>query len=102
MRGGLNLMSFEAGQQVIYDYNNRIGTITGKQRGDRWQVKFTDGDNLFIPAEKLQLVDDLEDMFKAFEERRFQTVEDLKRTLYKYRLSGNLTNIMYSNMLIIM
>ncbi len=88
-------MEFNSGQQVLYDYDNRIGTITGFRHGDRWQVKFNDGENMYIPGSKLTIV--IEDnMLSSFAAGRFQGIDDLKRIVYRYRLSGELTNILYS------
>lgn len=88
-------MGFNPGQQVVYEYDNRTGIITGLKRGERWQVKFSDGENLYIPENKLLAIDK-EDMFSSFSAGRFRGIDDLKRILYKYRLSGELTNILYS------
>ena len=88
-------MGFNPGQQVVYEYDNRTGIITGLKRGDRWQVKFSDGENMYIPESKLTAIDE-SDMFSCFSEGRFQGIDDLKRIMYKYRLSGDLTNILYS------
>ena len=86
-------MRFEPGQQVVYEYDNRSGIITGLQRGERWQVKFSDGENMYIPESKLIAIG-VEDMFSSFSAGRFQGIDDLKRIMYKYRLSGELTNIL--------
>ncbi len=88
-------MDFSSGQQVVYEYDNRSGIITGLRRGDRWQVKFSDGENMYIPGDKLIAVES-NDMFSNFSAGRFQGIDDLKRIMYKYRLSGELTNILYS------
>ena len=88
-------MEFSSGQQVVYEYDNRSGIITGLRRGERWQVKFADGENMYIPGDKLIAVED-NDMFSNFSAGRFQGIDDLKRIMYKYRLSGELTNILYS------
>ena len=88
-------MRFEPGQQVVYEYDNRSGIITGLQRGERWQVKFSDGENMYIPESKLIAIG-VEDMFSSFSAGRCQGIDDLKRIMYKYRLSGELTNILYS------
>ena len=88
-------MSFSSGQVVIYEYDNRRGTITGLRRGERWQVQFSDGENMYIPENKL-IPDEQGDMFSDFSSGRFQGIDDLKRIIYKYRLSGELTNILYS------
>ena len=45
-------MEFSSGQQVVYEYDNRSGIITGLRRGERWQVKFADGENMYIPGDK--------------------------------------------------
>ncbi|MHC1787216.1 MAG: DEAD/DEAH box helicase [Christensenellales bacterium] len=89
------MMAFNPGQQVVYDYDNRTGTITGLRHGDRWQVKFNDGENMYIPEIKLTSVIG-DDMFSSFSAGRFQGIDDLKRIVYRYRLSGELTNILYS------
>ena len=88
-------MEYNPGQQVLYDYDNRIGTITGLRHGDRWQVKFNDGENMYIPGSKLTIIVE-NDMFSSFAAGRFQGIDDLKRIVYRYRLSGELTNILYS------
>ncbi len=88
-------MGFNPGQQVVFDYNNRTGIITGQQRGERWQVQFSDGENMYIPESKLIAIGE-EDMFSNFSAGRFQGIDDLKRIIFKYRLSGELTNILYS------
>lgn len=88
-------MGFNPGQQVVYEYDNRTGIITGLRRGERWQVKFGDGENMYIPESKLTAIDK-EDMFDCFSAGRFQGIDNLKRVMYKYRLSGELTNILYS------
>ena len=78
-------MEFSSGQQVVYEYDNRSGIITGLRRGERWQVKFADGENMYIPGDKLIAVED-NDMFSNFSAGRFQGIDDLKRIMYKYRL----------------
>lgn len=88
-------MDFSVGQQVVYEYDNRSGIITGQRHGDKWQVKFSDGENMYIPGNKLIAVEN-NDMFSSFSAGRFQGIDDLKRIMYKYRLSGELTNILYS------
>ncbi len=88
-------MDFNLGQQVVYEYDNRVGTITGLRHGDKWQVKFADGENMYIPVKKLASIEN-DDMFSHFSAGRFQGIDDLKRIMYKFRLSGELTNILYS------
>ena len=70
-------MSFGRGQRVIYEYDNRAGTITGVQRGDRWQVTFDDGENMYIPEGKLKAVSE-DDMFTCFSDGRFQGIDALR------------------------
>ena len=88
-------MALNPGQQVRYEYDNRTGIVTGLHHGDRWQVRFDDGENIYIPESKLIAVNG-EDMFDCFSDGRFHGIDDLKRVIYKYRLSGELTNILYS------
>lgn len=89
-------MQFIKGQRVEYSFDNRIGTITGKYIDGRWQVRFDSGENLYIPEDKLYSIEDVGDMFDCFETDNFRSIDDLKRILYRYRLSGELTNIIYS------
>lgn len=89
------MVEFYSGQQVLYEYDNRIGTITGIRHGERWQVKFNDGENMYIPGSKLTAIVE-NDMFSNFAAGRFQGIDDLKRIVYRYRLSGEITNILYS------
>lgn len=90
--------SFTAGNSVLYSTNGQVGVITGKldKFKDRWQVKFNGKDLIWVPGEKLSLVPDKEDPFDLFQQERFQTISDFRRCLYRYRMSGELTNIMYS------
>lgn len=89
-------MDFSKGQKVRYNYDNSIGTITGRKQGDRWQVKFDTATNIFIPVTKLETVSETDDMFDALQKGKFQGIDDFRRSLYRYRLSGELTNIIYS------
>ena len=68
-------MGFNPGQQVVYEYDNRTGIVTGLKRGERWQVKFSDGENMYIPESKLTAIDK-EDMFDSFSAGRFQGSKD--------------------------
>ena len=89
-------MNFCKGQKVRYNYDNSVGTITGRKQGDRWQVKFDAATNMFIPATKLEAISETDDMFDALQEGKFQGIDDFRRSLYCHRLSGKLTNIIYS------
>ncbi len=92
------MKSFVAGNSVLYTTDNRVGIITGKydEVRDRWQVKFNGVDLILIPGEKLELVPDKEDPFDLFQSERFSSITDYRRCLYRHRMSGELTNIMYS------
>ena len=89
---------FKAGDMVLYSADNRVGVITGKysEHGDKWQVLFNGVDLLYVPGEKLTPVNGKEDVYDLFQEGRFQGISDYRRSLYRYRMSGRLTNIMYS------
>ena len=89
-------MDFCKGQKVRYNYDNSVGTITGRRQGDRWQVKFDAATNIFIPATKLEVISETDDMFDALQEGKFQGIDDFRRSVYCHRLSGELTNIIYS------
>lgn len=97
---GRSLMNdkFKAGDKVLYSADNRVGEITGKYReqSDKWQVLFNGVDLLYVPGEKLTPVNGKEDVYDLFQEGRFQGISDYRRSLYRYRMSGRLTNIMYS------
>jgi len=88
---------FAKGDKVRYSYNGNVGVITGGPSGGRWRVQFLDSTSSgYYPEEKLEKVGDDEGMFDCFGHQRFQGIEDYRRTLYRHRLSGELTNIMYS------
>ena len=79
-------MNFFKGQKVRYNYNNSVGTITGRRQGDRWQVKFDAATNIFIPATKLEVISETDDMFDALQEGKFQGIDDFRRSVYCHRL----------------
>lgn len=81
-------MVFTAGQKVMYKYDSSTGVITGKQRAGKWEVRFSEANSFFIPADMLETVPESVDMIGCFEQNRFQGIDDLKRILYRYRLSG--------------
>ncbi len=89
---------FKVNDMVLYSADNRVGVITGKYReqGDKWQVRFNGVELLYVPGEKLTHVNGKEDVYDLFQEGRFQGISDYRRSLYRYRMSGRLTNIMYS------
>ena len=89
-------MNFTIGQKVIYTYKNQVGTITGRTRGNRWEVRFSEVSSSFLPEDKLETVTESDDMVTCFGNGRFRGIDDLKRIIYRYRLSGELTNIIYS------
>ncbi len=92
------MSSFSAGNSVLYVTDGRVGVITGKfdKFRDRWQVKFNGVDLIWVPGEKLELVPEKEDPYDLFQSERFMGISDYRRCLYRYRMSGELTNIMYS------
>ncbi len=92
------MASFVAGNSVRYTTDGRVGIITGKfdKFRDRWQVKFNGVDLIWVPGENLEVVPDKEDPFDLFQNERFMSISDFRRCLYRYRMSGELTNIMYS------
>ena len=90
--------TFRKGDRVLYSADERIGEITGKYRelGDKWQVRFNGVDLLYVPGEKLSVVNDKEDVYDLYQAGRFQSISDYRRSLYRHRMSGRLTNVMYS------
>jgi len=55
-------MEFGVGQQVVYEYDNRLGTITGLRHGDRCRMggnsslRDIDADNIPAPGGALTFV----------------------------------------------
>lgn len=90
--------AFKPGDQVLYSADERIGVITGKhlEAGNKWQVCFNGVDLLYVPGEKLTVVSGKEDVYDLFQAGRFQGISDYRRSLYRHRMSGKLTNVMYS------
>ena len=86
---------FEQGDKVRYS-NGDVGEITGRRRGEDWQVRFSGVETLWIHSSKLEKVGSNEDMLDLFQQGKFRGVSDYRRRLYRYRLSGELTNLMYS------
>ena len=92
---------FEKGDEVRYSVDNSTGVITGRTHKNpdgttQYQVKFNNADILFIIETKLEKIESTETSFDLFQKGIFSGISDYRRALYKYRLSGELTNIMYS------
>lgn len=89
---------FKQGDKVRYSADGRVGEITGKYRekGDAWQVMFNGVDLIYIPAEKLSPYTPCLDVYDYYQHEDFQSISDFRRRMYRYRMSGELTNLMYS------
>lgn len=89
---------FKQGDKVRYSADGQVGEITGKyrERGDAWQVCFNGVDLMYIPAEKLSHYTPCLDVYDHYQNEDFQSISDFRRRLYRYRMSGELTNLMYS------
>ncbi|MGL4986852.1 MAG: DEAD/DEAH box helicase, partial [Treponemataceae bacterium] len=94
-------MNFAKKDAVRYKYNGKIGFITGRVNESnlnekKYQVSFGNGEFIFIPENQLELIPEEENMYDLFNKGQFQGLDDLKKILYELKLSGKLTNIMYS------
>ena len=92
---------FEKEDEVRYTVDNKVGVITGRTHKNpdgtiQYQVKFNNAESIFIIETKLEKVSVSESSFELFQKGIFSDIGDYRRTLYKHRLSGELTNIMYS------
>lgn len=92
---------FEKDDEVRYTVDNKVGVITGRTHTNpdgtiQYQVKFNNAESIFIIETKLEKVESSESSFDLFQKGVFSDIGDYRRTLYKHRLSGELTNIMYS------
>lgn len=92
---------FEKDEEVRYTVDNKVGVITGRTHKNpdgtiQYQVKFNNAESIFIIETKLESVKSSEDSLELFQKGIFSDIGDYRRTLYKHRLSGELTNIMYS------
>lgn len=92
---------FEKEDEVRYTVDNKVGVITGRTHKNpdgtiQYQVKFNNAESIFIIETKLEKVSVSESSFDLFQKGIFSDIGDYRRTLYKHRLSGELTNIMYS------
>ena len=89
-------MSFEKGSRVRWLYDNRQGECTGDVRGSRVEVRFDAGEIKFIAKADLEPIEENETMGVRFVKGAFQGIEDYRRAINRYRLSGDLTDIVYS------
>ena len=89
---------FRKGDKVCYSSDGRIGEITGRyfERRDAWEVCFGGVELLNVPAEKLSPVNARRNVYDLFQDGEFLSISDFRRRMYKYRMSGELTNMMYS------
>ena len=92
---------FEKEDEVRYTVDNKVGVRTGRTHKNpdgtiQYQVKFNNAESIFIIETKLEKVSVSESSFDLFQKGIFSDIGDYRRTLYKHRLSGELTNIMYS------
>ena len=88
---------FINGQRVRYTYNNTYGIIIKKNDiGDYYKVKFNEGDIKNIPNNLLEDAPEEIDIFELFRTGKFQGIKEFRKTIYNQRLSGELTNILYS------
>lgn len=89
---------FRKGNKVRYLADGKVGEITGnyRERFDAWEVLFNGVDSFYIPSEKLDLVGERKNVYELFNDKEFMTITDFRRRIYRYRMSGELTNLMYS------
>lgn len=79
------------------EVNGNLGRITGKQRGDYWEINF--GRKVeYHESNNIQKVKRNLRLWDAFVNKQpiFEGIEDFRCCLYPYRLSRGLTNLMYS------
>lgn len=95
-------MSFQKNDQVMYKVEQETGTCTGNIHVDsitgkkRYQVRFDASKVLFISEENLEGPLQSDDPIALMEKGLYGGIKDLRRIMYRHRLSGTLTNIMYS------
>ena len=89
-------MNFQSGQSVIYVIGNLRGTVTGEHHGTRIEVEFGPADKRFVREEHLVMLPPNMSLDQKFQGRLFQGIEDFRKTFGRIRLSGELTNMMYS------
>ena len=87
---------FTPGETVRYVIDGQIGQITGNCRGTRWEVNFGMAVRLFIQEMHLQPVAADVSIHEKFNQRAFLGIEDFRKVFSRIRLSGELTNLMYS------
>jgi SNF2 family DNA or RNA helicase len=94
--------SFEAGKTFrLKNDPGRKGILTGKDALfaglRRLQVRFFDGSTEWVPEDQLEVVEESDDdPLSLLEKGRLSRSQDLRRTLLHARLSGRLTNVIYS------
>ena len=86
--------TFSKGDKVVYSSNASVGEITGlyRERMDAWEVLFNGVDRLYIPTEKLSKFTPCRNIYDYFQKEEFNSISDLRRRIYRYRMSGELTN----------
>ena len=89
-------MSFQIGTNVRYDYNGKIGQITGNNHGRLWEVRFGPAETVFIPETELIEFIPNQGPRSLFAQRCFSSIDDFRKIFCQLRLSGELTNLMYS------
>lgn len=91
---------FQSGENVRYLYDNSTGVITGETSEEDgevlYEVRFASGRCMYIGEEDLSLVPRQLNIWQRFSRLDFESISDLRRTMYQYRLSGGLTNLIYS------
>ena len=86
-------MNFEKGTPVRWLYDNRQGECTGRSAGNRVEVRFDASEVKYISKDDLESVETNESMEDRFLKGAFQGIEDFRRVINRYRLSGELTDI---------
>ena len=89
---------FQRNDRVVYlpDGPGAIGVITGNHHGDEWEVRFGPSEKRFIPVIHLRQVPEDESLVDMFSNARFSGIDDYRRVFSRLRLSGELTNLVYS------
>lgn len=91
---------FKQGEKVYYPYDGTFGIFTGRfresPRGVLLEIKFESGITKFVLQQDLEPAVEQENICARFSHGSFGSISDFKRTIFQYRLSGELTNLMYS------
>ena len=77
---------------LIGEIVNSINTPSGI----KYQVRFFNGDTIYISEDILELYKEVQTPIEAFCNFQFDGIDDFKRVLSFQRLTGNLTNMFYS------